>query len=127
MSAPRLFELRRRALVAIAVLLLISAYAGVSAVRRAQEFEVPVDSYQVGGDPGLLNARVEVHPDFEVVRTNADDRGDRVVLHVVARQPTLWWSGGDHAETRWVRVRLGNPLGDRQVVDSVTGNLVPRG
>ena len=129
MSVERIRKPKRKALVAVAVavVLLVSAYAGVSAMRRSQEFEVPVNSYNASSDPRVLDARVEMHPDFQVVRTNADDQGDRVVLHVVGRQPTLWWSGGDFAEVRWVRVRLDKPLGDRQVLDAVSGNAVPRG
>lgn len=68
-----------------------------------------------------------MHPDFEIVRTDADHQADRVILHVVARQPTLSWSGGDYAEVRWVRVRLYEPLGDRQVLDAVSGSPVSRG
>ncbi|MFG2110158.1 hypothetical protein [Micromonospora chersina] len=129
MSAEQITKPKRKALVAVAVavVLLASAYATVSAMRRAQEFETSVTSYRASSDPKVLDARVEMHPDFEIVRTDADDQGDRVTLHVVARQPTLWWSGDDHAEARWVRVRLDKPLGDRQVLDSVSGSPVPRG
>jgi hypothetical protein len=99
----------------------------VSAIRRVQEFEVSVNSYNASSDPRALDARVEMHPDFEIVRTKADNQADRVILHVVARQPTLWWSGGDYAEVRWVRVRLDKPLGNRQVLDAVSGSPVPQG
>jgi hypothetical protein len=129
MSVERITKSKRKALVAVAVavVLLASAYAVVSAMRRAQEFEVPVNFYNASSDPRVLDARVEMHPDLEIVRTNADDQADRVILHVVARRPTLCWSGGDYAEVRWVRVRLDQPLGDRQVLDAVSGTPVPQG
>ncbi|MGS2619995.1 hypothetical protein ACVCAH_36815 [Micromonospora sp. LZ34] len=119
---------KRKALVAVAVavILLISLFAAVTAMRRAQEFEVSVNSYNASADPRVLDARVDMPPDFEIVRTDADYQGDRVILHVVARQPTLWWSGGDYAEVRWVRVKLDQPLGDRQVLDAVSGSPVTR-
>ncbi|MEV4479462.1 hypothetical protein [Micromonospora coxensis] len=122
-------KLKKRALVAVAVtvLVLISAYATVGAMRRAQEFEVSVGAYRAGSDPRVLDARVETHPDFEIVRTSADSQGDRVIVHVVTRQPTLRWSGADYAQARWVRVKLDEPLGDRQVRDAVSGSPVPRG
>ncbi|MCM0673166.1 hypothetical protein NCC78_00230 [Micromonospora phytophila] len=108
MSGERMTRPKRKALVAVAVavVLLISVFAAVTAMRRAQEFEVAVNAYNARSDPKVLDARVEMHPEFEIVRTDADYQGDRVILHVVARQPTLWWSGGDYAEVRWVRVRL---------------------
>ncbi|MFG2167852.1 hypothetical protein [Micromonospora chersina] len=119
---------KRRTLIAVgvAVVLLISVFAAVTAMRRAQEFEVSVNSYEATSDARVLDARVEMHPDFEVVRTAANYQGDGVILHVVARQPTLWWSGGDYAEARWVRVRLDEPLAGRQVLDAVSGSAVPR-
>ncbi|MEU4477830.1 hypothetical protein AB0F68_07160 [Micromonospora sp. NPDC023966] len=129
MSVERTTKPKRKVLVAVAVavVVLVSAYAVSSALRRAQEFEVSVNAYRASTGPRVLDARVEMHPDFEIVRTNADDQGDRVILHVVARQPTLWWSGGDYAEVRWVRVRLDKPLGNRQVLDAVSDRPVPRG
>jgi hypothetical protein len=117
-----------RALVAVVVgaVLLIGGFATVNAMRRAQEFELSIHSYATTTEPRVLSARVEMHPDFAVVRTDADDEGDRVILHLSARQPTLWWSGGDYAEVRWVRVELDQPLDGRQLVDAVSGNPVPR-
>ncbi|GGS34169.1 hypothetical protein GA0070558_1951 [Micromonospora haikouensis] len=128
MSGERIPKARRRALlvVAVAVVLLISVYAAVGAMRRGLEFEVSVNSYNPRDDRRVIDARVEMHPDFEVVRTFADFQSDRVILHVVARQPTLSWSGGDYADVRWVPVRLDKPLGDRQVLDAVSGSPVPR-
>ncbi|MFF4894365.1 hypothetical protein [Micromonospora chersina] len=119
---------KRKTVVAVglAVLLLISVFAAVTVMRRAQEFEVSVNSYKATSDARVLDARVEMHPEFEVVRTGANYQGDGVILHVVARQPTLWWSGGDYAEARWVRVRLDEPLTGRQVLDAVSGSPVPR-
>ncbi|SBT46394.1 hypothetical protein [Micromonospora narathiwatensis] len=126
MAGERMRMPKRKMFVAGAVVavLLICVFATVTAVRRGQEQELSVNSYNTSGDPRLLYARVEVHPDFAIVRSDADYEDDRVILHVTARQPTLWWSGDDHAEVRWVRVRLEQPLGDRHVVDAVTGNPV---
>ncbi|HEX5995023.1 MAG TPA: hypothetical protein VFY84_07770 [Jiangellales bacterium] len=128
MSGERMSKPKRRLFVAaaVAVVLLISAYATVTVVRRAQEVELSVGAYDASSDPTVLDARVEVHPDFAIVHTDADYEDDRVILHVVARQPTLWWSGGDYAQARWVRVKLDQPLGNRQVLDAVSRSPVSR-
>lgn len=68
MSAERITKPKKRAVVAVAVavVLLVSAYAGVRITRRAQEFEVPVNSYNASSDATVVDARVDMHPDFEV-------------------------------------------------------------
>jgi hypothetical protein len=128
MTGNRTSISRRRAVraVAVAAIFLLCLPVMVNQLRRAQDVELRVDSYRTTGDPRLLDAHVDVHPDFTIVRADADDEGDHLILHVSARQPTLWWSGGDYAEGRWVRVRIHRPLGDRQVLDAFTGDPVPQ-
>ena len=114
------------AVVAIAAALLIGVFATVTILRHGQEVELRVNSYQTTKDLKILEAQVDVHPDFVIVRAEADEEEGQVTLHISARQPTLWWSGTDYAEPRWVRVKLEQPLGGRQVLDAVTGESVPR-
>ncbi|MET8836183.1 hypothetical protein ABZV78_19985 [Micromonospora sp. NPDC004540] len=128
MTGYRMSISKRRAVraLAVAAILLICLPVVLHQLHRAQDVGLRVDSYRTTSDPRVLEAHVEVHPDFAIVRTDVDDNGDRVILHVSARQPTLWWSGGDYAEGRWVRVKADQPLGDRQVLDALTGDSVPR-
>ncbi|MFC5926230.1 hypothetical protein [Micromonospora vulcania] len=110
--------------VAVAAALLIGVSVAVAAVRRSQEIDLSVNSYRVSDGGRLLDAQVDVHPDFDIVRAEADETDDRVLLRVSARQPALWWSGADVAQERTVRVMLSRPLNGRTVVDAHTGAVL---
>ncbi|WP_444951750.1 hypothetical protein [Micromonospora ureilytica] len=116
----------KRAVLAVTVVaaLLIGASGAVAAIRRSQEIGLSVNSYRLSDGGRRLDARVDVHPDFDIVRAEADETDDRVVLRVSARQPALWWSGGDVAQERTVRITLGRPLDGRTVVDAQTGAVL---
>ncbi|MFC4017415.1 hypothetical protein ACFOW4_05585 [Micromonospora sp. GCM10011542] len=114
----------RRAALAFAVAAVVLT-GGFFAVRQSEEFDLAVISFDTTFDPLLLLVYVDLHPDFELVRVDADEASDRVVLHVTARQPMLW-TGGDYAEPLTLHVTLDEPLGERQVLDGHTGAPVPQ-
>ncbi|HLL69756.1 MAG TPA: hypothetical protein VK453_29180 [Micromonosporaceae bacterium] len=97
------------------------------ALRSAGAYPAPITGYRVSADPRVLIVLVEIHPDHRISAVTADEDGPEVVLHITARPPRLWWSGGDDATQREVRVRLAQPVTGRPVTDGRTGSAVPAG
>lgn len=121
-SGNRLTRSRRGIFVALAVTaaILVGTVATVALMRSRAEYEVPVTAYEPTEDPRVLLVHVTVHPEHSIVDTNTDEDDDRVVVRVIARHPIPTWSGEDVGSDREVRVKLDQPLADRDVVDAMT-------
>ena len=118
---------RRRVLIALglAAVLLAGGVAVLTWMRSEAEYSAGVESYEITGDSAALRLRVSLNEGDSIVRGEASESSEKVVVHVIARHP-LNWSGGDVGIARYVRVDLRQPLGDRDVVDAVSDQPVPR-
>ncbi|PWU47642.1 hypothetical protein DLJ46_14035 [Micromonospora globispora] len=110
----------------LGAVLLIGAVPVARDVLRPGEQQVVVEAYDRTDDPREIVALIESHPDFVLHRATAQEDAGTVVLRVSMRSSSRWWwSGGDIAETRKIRIRLDQPLAGREVRDGRLGTPVP--